>query len=147
MSFHVNIIKAAMDNTDFRRELFTTPLSQVVVMSVLPGDDIGLELHHLDQHLAFVAGTGTFVIGEHRGTMSAGDLVSVPAGNWHNFVNTGNEPLKLYTVYAPAEHAPGTIHRTKADAEAAEAAEHAQAAKGGATGTGFTVGSLIGQGK
>jgi mannose-6-phosphate isomerase-like protein (cupin superfamily) len=144
MSFHLNVVDAAKANTDFRRELFTTPSSQLVLMSVLPGEDIGLERHHLDQHLFFVQGSGTFAVGEHRGTMGPGDVVIVPAGNWHNFVNTGVEPLKLYTVYAPSEHEAGTVHRTKAEAEAAEAAEHAaEAAPKPATG--LTVGSLFGE--
>jgi mannose-6-phosphate isomerase-like protein (cupin superfamily) len=144
VSFHLNVVDACRANTDFRRELFTTPLSQLVLMCVLPGDDIGMEVHHLDQHLFFVQGTGTFVIGDHRGTIAPGDVVVVPSGSWHNFVNTGVEPMKLYTVYAPAEHAPGTVHRTKAEAEAAEAEEHA-AEHAQATSTGLTVGSLFGE--
>lgn len=144
MSFHVNVVEAAKANSDFRRELYTTPLSQLVLMSVLPGDDIGLEQHHLDQHLFFVQGSGTFVVGEHRGTMGPGDVVIVPAGHWHNFVNTGVEPLKLFTVYAPPEHAAGTVHHTKAEADAAEAAEHAADAAARPA-TGLTVGSLFGE--
>jgi mannose-6-phosphate isomerase-like protein (cupin superfamily) len=148
MNFHLNVVDAAKANSDFRRELFTTPLSQLVLMNVLPGQEIGLECHDHDQHLFFIEGCGTFVIGEARGTMAAGDVVIVPAGNWHNFFNTGSEPLKLYTVYAPPEHAPGTIHHTKAEADAAEAAEHAAehaAEKAPATSSGLTVGSLFGE--
>ncbi len=148
MSYQTNILNAVAANAYFRRELYTTPLSQVVAMCVLPGDDIGLETHHLDQTLVFVSGDGTCVVGDHHGVIGPGDLVVVPAGMAHNFVNTGSEPLRLYTVYAPPEHAPGTIHKTKAEAEAAEALEqgHAPAAAAGQRApAGFTVGSLIGK--
>lgn len=124
MSFHTNILQAARDNGYFRKELHTTERSQVVVMSIEPGDDIGAEVHDLDQVLVFVAGTGEFQVGDQKGKVSPGDVVVVPAHAEHNFVNTGREPMKLFTVYAPPEHAPGTIHRTKAEAEAAEAEEH-----------------------
>ena len=128
MSYHANLVQAALSNSYFRKVLYTTERTQVVVMSVEPGDDIGLETHDLDQVLVFVAGSGEYLVGDHRGLIGPGDVVVVPAHFQHNFVNTGSEPLKLYTVYAPPEHAPGTIHRTKAEAEAAEAAEHGHAA-------------------
>ena len=118
--------------------LFTTERTQLVLMSVLPGDDIGLETHDLDQVLCFVSGSGYSVLGGKRNPVGPGTVVVVPAGVEHNFVNTGNEPLKLFTVYAPPEHADGTVHRTKAEADAAEAAEHAAKEAGNA----FTVGSL-----
>jgi oxalate decarboxylase/phosphoglucose isomerase-like protein (cupin superfamily) len=98
-------------------------------MCVNPGEDIGLEVHEgIDQVLFFLEGHGESVLGEHRGLVAPGDVAVVPAGTWHNFVNTGGAPMKLYTVYAPPEHAPGTVHLTKAEAEAAEAAEHGHAA-------------------
>lgn len=125
MSFHTNLVQAAMSNPHFRKELHTTERTQVVVMSIEPGDDIGAEVHDLDQILVFVSGEGEFCVGEQKGTVQAGDVVVVPAHAEHNFVNTGQEPLKLYTVYAPPEHAPGTLHRTKAEAAEAEAKEHA----------------------
>jgi mannose-6-phosphate isomerase-like protein (cupin superfamily) len=139
MSFQANLAQAALANTYFRKVLFTTPLTQVVVMHINPGEDIGLETHHLDQVLVFVSGTAETILDAHRGVVSAGDVVVVPAGTEHNFITLGDEPLKLYTIYAPPEHAPGTIHKTKAEAEAAEAAEHghggAAAAPGRAPGT------------
>ncbi|MNL49771.1 Cupin domain protein [compost metagenome] len=129
MSFHTNLVQAATNNSFFRKELFTTERSQIVVMSIEPGDDIGAEVHDLDQVLVFVSGEGEFQVGEQRGKVHPGDVVVVPAHAEHNFVNTGSAPLRLYTVYAPPEHAPGTVHRTKAEAEAAEAEEHAHGRK------------------
>lgn len=101
MSFHANLMQAAMSNPHFRKELHTTEWTQVVVMSIEPGDDIGAEVHDLDQVLVFVAGEGVFRVGEQEGKVQPGDVVVVPAHAEHNFVNTGSEPLKLYTVYAP----------------------------------------------
>ncbi|MNK53521.1 Cupin domain protein [compost metagenome] len=124
MSFHLNLEEATCANTFFRKELYTTERTQIVVMSVEPGDDIGLETHDLDQVLYFVSGKGEYSVGDDRGQIRPGDVVVVPAHTQHNFLNTGNEPLKLFTVYAPPDHAPGTLHRTKAEAMEAEAAEH-----------------------
>jgi mannose-6-phosphate isomerase-like protein (cupin superfamily) len=157
MSFQANIAQAAQANTFFRKVLFTTPLTQVVLMHVNPGEDIGLETHHLDQVLTFVSGSAEVILDDKRGVVGPGDVVVVPAGTQHNFITMGDEPLKLWTVYAPPEHAPGTVHKTKAEAEAAEAAEHGHAAPaalapGQAATVGkahlgkLTVGSLIGKG-
>ncbi len=126
MSFHLNLDEATRANSFFRKELYTTDRTQIVVMSVEPGDDIGLETHDLDQVLYFVSGKGEYSVGDDRGQVQPGDVVVVPAHTQHNFLNTGNEPMKLVTVYAPPEHAPGTLHRTKAEALEAEAAEHAK---------------------
>jgi mannose-6-phosphate isomerase-like protein (cupin superfamily) len=142
MAYQTQIIEAARQNTDFRRELYTTAQSQLVLMSVLPGDDIGLETHDLDQVLVFVSGTGKSLIGGRERQIGAGDVAVVPAGTAHNFINTGSEPLKLFTVYAPPEHAAGTVHRTKAEAERAEALEHGHGRSGSAAAAGLTVGSL-----
>lgn len=90
-------------------------------MSALPGDDIGEEVHAVDQVLVFVSGQGEAVLGGERSPVGPNSLVIVPAGTTHNFVNTGPEPLKLFTIYAPPEEEPGTLHRTRAEAEAAEA--------------------------
>lgn len=129
MSFQANVSQAVLANTAFRREIYTTERSQIVAMCVQPGEDIGLEVHEgIDQVLFFLEGQGESVLGGHRGLVAPGDVVVVPSGTWHNFVNTGPAPMKLYTVYAPPEHAPGTVHLTKAEAEAAEAAEHAHGA-------------------
>lgn len=119
-----HIEQLALENENFRKVLFTNKHSQVVLMSVKPGEDIGLETHQVDQILVFVQGTGVALVGGEEKQISAGDMVDVPAGAEHNFTNTGTEDLKLYTVYAPAEHADGTIHKTRAEAVAAEAHEH-----------------------
>ncbi|MGF1454658.1 MAG: cupin domain-containing protein [Alphaproteobacteria bacterium] len=115
-----NIIALAKQGTDFRRELITNRYSQVVIMSVEPGQDIGMEVHDLDQILVFIDGEGEAVIEGEKAPIGEGSLFVVPAGAEHNFINTGSVPLKLFTVYAPAEHAKGTVHRTKAEADAAE---------------------------
>lgn len=120
-AFNANVRKLVIDNTDFRREILTNKHSQVVLMSIEPGDDIGEETHDVDQILVFVDGEGEAILDGKKGAVEGGSLVAVPAGTLHNFVNTGNVPLKLYTIYSPPEEAQGTLHRTKAEALAAEA--------------------------
>ena len=94
-------------------------------MTLPVGDEIGSEVHEAnDQILSFVRGSGTADVAGDTRTVNAGDIVVVPAGTRHNFVNTGTEPLVLMTVYGPPDHDPGTVHRTKAEADAAEAEEH-----------------------
>jgi mannose-6-phosphate isomerase-like protein (cupin superfamily) len=116
-----DIQRQARDNDDFRREVMTGPHSQVVLMSVEPGGEIGEEVHDdVDQVLVFVDGTGEAVLGGDSSSVEPGDLVFVPAGTRHNFVNRGDTALKLYTVYSPPEHAAGTVHHTKEEADAAE---------------------------
>ncbi|MBW3558861.1 MAG: cupin domain-containing protein [Proteobacteria bacterium] len=115
-----DIAQQAQDNTDFRRVILTNKHSQVVLMSVEPGDDIGEETHEVDQILYFVDGEGDAVLNSQTSRIHPGSLVSVPAGALHNFVNTGDRPLKLYTIYAPPEEEPNTVHKTKAEAEEAE---------------------------
>lgn len=124
MNYHEDIIKVARENTTFRTVRATSAHLQVVVMNLLPGEDIGSEVHHLDQLLVFVEGTGEAVLNGKKSAVAAGHCVVVPAETTHNFINTGSTPMKLYTVYAPPEHEDGTVHVTKADAVAAEAAEH-----------------------
>lgn len=124
--FDQNIRELAKSNTDFRREILTNEHSQLVLMSIEPGEDIGEETHDVDQVLVFVKGSGEAVLNGQRSAVSKHSLVVVPAGTRHNFINTGKEPLKLFTIYSPPEEAPGTVHRTKAEAEAAER-EHTQA--------------------
>lgn len=113
---NANIRQLAQDNTDFRREILTNEHSQIVLMSVGPGDDIGDETHDVDQTLAFVEGEGEAILDGRKSRIEPGSLVAVPAGTRHNFVNTGSKPLKLYTIYSPPEEPPGTVHRTKEDA-------------------------------
>lgn len=119
-----NIEQQALDNENFRKVVFTNSHSQLVLMSILPGEDIGQEVHQVDQILFFVKGSGKAIVNGEEKEIGAGDVVDVPAGAEHNFINTGTESMKLYTVYAPAEHPDGTVHVTKAEAEAAEAKEH-----------------------
>jgi mannose-6-phosphate isomerase-like protein (cupin superfamily) len=119
-----DIVARAKRNRFFREVVSTGPHAQVVVMSIPPGGEIGEEVHaDVDQVLVFVEGEGITTLGGEHGQVSAGHLVHVPAGTRHNIVNAGTVDLKLYTVYAPPQHAPGTIHRTKAEADADE--EHA----------------------
>ena len=117
----IDIVQLARSNDAFRREIATAERSQVVVMTIPPGEEIGEEVHEEnDQLLVFVDGQGDAVLDGRTSKVTPNDLVLVPAGTRHNFINTGSEPLRLVTVYAPPEHAPGTVHPTKADADAAE---------------------------
>lgn len=112
-----NVQQLALENNSFRRVLFTNEHSQVVLMSVLPGEDIGREIHkNVDQVLVFVKGAGEALVGQETHAISAGDLFAVPAGTEHDFTNTGNEALKLFTIYSPPEHPDGVVHATKSDA-------------------------------
>jgi mannose-6-phosphate isomerase-like protein (cupin superfamily) len=122
--FNKDIFGLAKENTFFRKEILTNEHSQIVLMSIEPGDDIGEESHNVDQVLVFVEGEGEAILNGERSQFQANSLVVVPAGTQHNFINTGSAPLKLYTVYAPPEEEPGTLHRTKAEAVAAEAHKH-----------------------
>ena len=127
MPFNEDIVARAKANSYFREVLATGPNSQVVVMSIPPGGEIGSEVHpDVDQVLVFVQGEGQAILDGETSAVGVDRLVHVPAGTRHNFVNTGKIDLQLYTVYAPPEHAPGTIHKTKAEADAAHEAEHAE---------------------
>ena len=117
-AYNENIFELARRNTDFRREILSNAHSQIVLMSIQPGDDIGKESHHVDQILIFLEGSGDAYLDGSRSMVGEGSLVVVPAGTVHNFYNTGRKPMKLVTIYAPPEEAPGTLHRTKADVEA-----------------------------
>ncbi len=121
MELKAYIQRLARDNDDFRREVMTGPHSQVVLMSVAVGSEIGEEVHEdVDQVLVFVDGIGEAVLEGDSSAVEPGDLVFVPAGTRHNFVNRGDTALKLYTVYSPPEHEAGTVHHTKEEADAAE---------------------------
>lgn len=120
---HFTIATVADQSADFRRVLWTGEHSQLVIMTIPPDGEIGEEVHEgIDQILTFVSGTGEARVGGQKKKVAPGDLVVVPAGKKHNFVNTGPNPLVLYTVYGPAEHADGVVHHTKAEADAAEEA-------------------------
>ncbi len=117
-----NIERDTRANEDFRRVLFTGPNMQLVLMTLQPGDDIGLETH--DEHDQFIrveAGTGVARLNGEEHHLEDGSIVVIPAGVEHNVVNnSSDEPLRLYTLYSPAEHADGTVHHTKEDATVAE---------------------------
>jgi mannose-6-phosphate isomerase-like protein (cupin superfamily) len=121
VSYNHDIVERARQNEYFREVVATGPHAQVVVMSLPAGGEIGSETHRdVDQVLVFVEGQGEAILDGTPGPVAPGRLVLVPAGTRHNVVNRGPGELKLYTIYAPPEHAPGTIHRTKAEADAAE---------------------------
>ncbi len=127
-----DIERATLDNTTFRTELFTGEHTQLTVMRLAPGEDIGREAHpDRDQFLRVEEGQARVELGrsedriEETHEVEDDWAVIVPAGVWHNVVNTGAGDLKLYSLYSPPEHPPGTVHRTKADAKAAERAHHA----------------------
>lgn len=120
---HFTIATVAERSADFRRVLWTGQHTQLVIMTIPPGGEIGQETHEgNDQILTFVSGTGQAVVAGEKKDVAQGDLVVVPAGTVHNFVNTGANPLVLYTVYGPPDHAAGAVHATKAEADAAEEA-------------------------
>ena len=121
------IEKQTLENTYFRQVLFTAKHSQLVLMCLRPGEEIGDEVHpNVDQFFRIEQGEAKFVLNEKQEhTAGDGDAVVVPAGTYHNVINTSKTaPLKLYTIYSPPNHPDGTVHKTKAEAEAAEALEH-----------------------
>lgn len=123
MQFYVkNIEKDTLENENFRKVLFTGPNSQLVVMALLPEEDIGMEVHgHVDQFLRIEQGKGKAILDGEEFDIEDDFAVVVPAGTEHNIVNTSKtKKMKLYTVYTPPEHADGTIHKTKEEAMAAE---------------------------
>jgi mannose-6-phosphate isomerase-like protein (cupin superfamily) len=120
-AYRADLKEVTKDSDDFRRVLFTGAHSQLVIMSLAPDEEIGDEVHEVDQILFAVAGEGEAFLDGRRKSFEKGDVVAVPAGTRHNFRNTSKKPLKLYTVYAPPQHPAGTVHHTRADAVAAEA--------------------------
>jgi mannose-6-phosphate isomerase-like protein (cupin superfamily) len=120
---HYSMGTVATSSDDFRRVLWTGKYTQLVIMTIPVGGEIGAEVHkHNDQILSFISGSGEARVGGETKPVVPGDVVVVPAGTKHNFVNTADEPLVLSTMYGPPDHAPGTVHHTKEEAEAAEAA-------------------------
>jgi len=118
-----DIEKASLNNKNFRKVLFTGKYSQLVVMCLKGGEEIGNEVHpNVDQFFRIEQGGAKFVFnGKEEHTVKDGDAVVVPAGTYHNVINTSaTETLKLYTIYTPPQHPDGTVHKTKAEAEAAE---------------------------
>lgn len=125
--YTVNIEEATLANEHYRATLWTGKYLQMTVMSIAPGHDIGLEVHHdHDQFLRVEAGKARVQMGPSKDNLTfdreVGDdwVILVPAGSWHNVTNIGNEPLKVYSLYGPPEHKHGTVHPTKADSDADE---------------------------
>jgi mannose-6-phosphate isomerase-like protein (cupin superfamily) len=117
----VNIEQASLENEYFRQVLYTDERMQLVVMSLKPGEDIGEETHKLDQFIRVEKGEGRAVLDGQESALKDGSVVIIPAGTRHNIINASAAlPMKLYTLYAPPNHAPGTIHKTKEEAEADE---------------------------
>lgn len=122
--FKDNIEKLTLANSYFRHVIFTAPHSQLVLMNLKPLEEIGMEIHDVDQFFRFEKGEGKVIIDGSEYAIVDGDAVVVPAGSQHNVVNTSNAAdLKLYTIYSPAHHPDGTIHKTKQDALEAEQKE------------------------
>ena len=119
MKGYVQDIEAiAIGNEDFRKVLYTASNCQLVVMALKPQEEIGAEVHKLDQFFRVEEGHGEAVLDGVRTALQAGSAVVVPAGARHNIINTGSESLKLYTIYSPPNHRDGVVHHTRADAEA-----------------------------
>lgn len=122
--FQTNIVKATADNQDFRHVLFTGAKSQLVVMSIPVGGEVGEETHqHVEQTLYFQSGTGEASLDGKKSAVGPGDVVVVTPGTLHNFVNTGTVPLQIFTTYAPPNHIDGRIQHTIADEKADTADE------------------------
>lgn len=121
-----DIEKKSLENENFRQVLFTASHSQLVLMSLQPGEEIGLETHdEIDQFIRVEAGTGKAILDGEEKTLADGSAVVIPAGTEHNVINTSqSEALKLYTIYSPPEHPDGTVHKTKAEADEYEKEHH-----------------------
>jgi mannose-6-phosphate isomerase-like protein (cupin superfamily) len=116
--FISNIEEATVSNNNFRKVLYTGKNSQLVLMSLNPGEDIGEEVHKdTDQFFRVDAGSGEVIINGKRTEIKNGSAIVIPQGAKHNVINTGKEDLKLYSIYSPPHHADGTIHKTKKEAE------------------------------
>ena len=120
--YHADIETETLSNANFRKVLFTGAHNQLVVMSLLPNEDIGMEVHaNVDQFFRFESGEGKAILDGEEILFKADDVVIIPAGTNHNIINVSStEPLKLYTIYSPANHPDGTVHTTKAEAMADE---------------------------
>jgi len=116
--FVQNIEDLAINNKDFRQVLFTAKSCQLVVMSLKPKEEIGMEVHQLDQFFRVEAGTGEADLDGDYSVIRPGFAVLVPAGTRHNIINSGDVPMKLYTLYSPPNHRDGVIHHTRVEAEA-----------------------------
>lgn len=123
--FFVNIEDATEKNSNFRQVLFTGKYSQLVVMSLKPGEEIGVEVHDaVDQFFRVEEGEARVITDGEKNAVGEGDAFVIPAGTQHNVINSGSKDLKLYTIYSPANHPDKTIHKTKAEAEEYEKRHH-----------------------
>ena len=113
-----NIEKLSILNENFRKVLYTDKNSQLVIMSLLPKEEIGEEVHDVDQFLRVEKGAGHAVINGESHAIFDGSIIIVPAGIMHNIINLSDEPMKLYTLYMPPHHRDGVIHKTKEEADA-----------------------------
>lgn len=113
-----NIEKASLENKNFRNVLYTDKNSQLVLMSLLPKEEIGEEIHDVDQFLRVEKGTGTAILNGTTHDIVDGSVIMVPAGTKHNIINNDNGEMKLYTLYTPPHHQDGVVHKTKAEGEA-----------------------------
>ncbi len=113
-----NIEKLSLENDNFRKVLYTGKNSQLVLMSLLAREEIGEEVHDVDQFLRVEKGTGTAILSDVSHDIADGSVIIVPAGTKHNIINTGTDEMKLYTLYMPPHHRDGVVHKTKAEAEA-----------------------------
>ncbi len=112
-----NIEKLSLENDNFRTVLYTDKNSQLVLMSLLAGEEIGEEVHDVDQFLRIEKGVGTAILSDIPHDLADGSVIIVPAGTKHNVINTGDGEMKLYTLYMPPHHRDGVVHKTKADGE------------------------------
>jgi len=116
--FVENIEKLSLENDNFRKVLYTDKNSQLVLMCLLPSEEIGEEVHNVDQFLRVEKGTGKTILNDISYSLADGSVIIVPAGTKHNIINTGLDSMKLYTLYMPPHHKDGVIHKTKQEAEA-----------------------------
>lgn len=116
--FHGNIEQQTLDNENFRKVIYTAKHSQLVLMTLKNGEEIGMETHpENDQFFRFEAGTGKCIIDGNEYEVKDGSAIIIPAGSQHNVINTGDDELKMYTIYSPPHHKDKVVHATKADAE------------------------------
>jgi len=111
----INIDQETRSNEDYRKVLYTAKHSQLVIMSIAPGDEIGEEIHELDQFIRFEEGQAKVLLNDEEYSVGEDFVVVIPAGAKHNVINIGDVPLKLYSVYSPPEHKDQTVHTTKQD--------------------------------
>lgn len=126
-TYHSNIEKETLENNNFRKVLYTGKYSQLVVMSLKPGEEIGNEIHeNVDQFFRIEKGEAKIIVnnGEEEFIVKEDEVFIIPAGTWHNVINIGDKDLKLYTIYSPPNHPDGTVHQTKKEAEEYEKEHH-----------------------